>query len=329
MDDNGLTLASFLSTQGAVTGRFLWDATNSRWNFHSAVGGASGNTADPNLEPTYGEEANLGFTQRIWTNTSLDVSYVERDTKDIFEDYCNTEDGHCVVTNTPGGDANALRSDYQGIITKIESRPFSWLSGLVSYTWSKSRGSVEYTQNAGTDFDFDPEHFINTYGYLSDDATNRIKASGFVRAPFGTTLGIDATWRSGLAYNETATLTAGNAIGYGVVFLNPRGSQRTDSLTQLDMQLMHEFTFGRVRAGLIGSIFNVLNTETATSIGGSIGNYANCRTTDTVCFDNPIFGTAAENRPGYERLRLNNTTYGTELSWQRPRRYEVGVRFEF
>ena len=332
MDDNGLTLASFLSTQGAVTGRFLAN-TSGGWTFHSAVGGASGNTADPDLEPTYGEEANIGFTQRIWTNTSLDVSYVQRDTHDIFEDYCNTADGHCVVTNTPGGDPNALRSDYQGIITKIETRPFSWLSGLVSYTWAKSRGSVEYTQNAGTDFDFDPEHFVNTYGYMSDDARHRVKASGFVRAPFGTTLGIDATWRSGLAYNHTATLTAGNAIGYGVVFLEPRGSRRTDSLSQLDMQLMHEFTIGRTRLGLIGSIFNVLNTETATSIGGSIGNYANCRTTgatiDTVCFDNPIFGTAAENRAGFERLRLNNTTYGTELSWQRPRRYEVGVRFEF
>ena len=328
MDDNGLTLASFLSTQGAVTSRFLWNATNQSWVFHSAIGGASGNRADPDLEPTYGVETNLGVTQRIWTNTSFDVSYVQRDTENIFEDYCNTPDHACMVTNTPGGDPNALRSDYQGFIAKVESRPFSWLSGLVSYTWSESRGSVEYTQNAGVDFDYDPEHFINTYGYLSDDARHRVKASGFVRAPFGTTLGVDATWRSGLAYNHTASLTAGNAIGYGTIFLEPRGSRRTDSLSQIDMQLMHEFTFGRVRAGLIGSVFNVLNTETATSIGGSIGNYAACGTA-AVCFDNPLFGTAAENRPGFERLRVNNTTYGNELSWQRPRRYEVGVRFEF
>ena len=339
MDDNGLTLASFLSTQGAVTSRFLWNATNNSWVFHSAIGGASGNGADPDLKPTYGVESNLGITQRVWTNTSLDVSYVDRETKDIFEDYCNTPDGHCFVTNTPGGDENALRSDYQGVIAKIESRPFSWLSGLVSYTWSESRGSVEYTQNAGTDFDYDPDHFINTYGYLSDDARHRVKASGFVRAPFGTVVGVDFNWRSGLARNITTALAAGTATGttgcpvcagYGTLFLEPRGSQRTDSLTQLDLQLMHELTFGRVRAALIGSVFNVLNSETPLTIGGSIGTYASCPAGTTArCFDNPLFGTVAESRPEYRQLRLNSSTFDQETSWQRPRRYEVGVRFEF
>jgi hypothetical protein len=349
MDDNGLTLASFLSTQGALTARFLPNGTGG-WTYHSTIGGASGNQADPDLEPTYGEEMNLGITQRVWTNTSLDVSYVARDTYDIFEDYCNTPDGTCVVTNTPGGDPDALRSDYEGIITKLETRPFSWLSGLVSYTWSKSRGSVEYTQNAGADFDYDPEHFVNSYGYLSDDARHRVKASGFVRAPWGTTIGIDSTWRSGASYSVTSGLSTAAANnpcfainpaaactgtnighlgpGYGTLFLEPRGSRRVDSLTQLDLQLMHEFTFGRVRAGLIGSIFNVLNTETATGIGGSIGTYAPCGTS-TNCIDNPLFGTSAENRPTHQRLAVASTTFGTETSWQRPRRYEVGVRFEF
>ena len=357
MDDNGLTLASFLSTQGAVTSRFIPNGSGG-WTFHSAIGGASGNEADPDLKPTYGEEATIGVTQRIWTNTSLDLSLVQRDTHDIFEDAC--EPVHCDffwVTNAPNGDENALRSDYQGAIAKIESRPFSWLSGLVSYTWSKSRGSVEYTQNAGTDFDVAPEHFPNTYGYLSDDARHRFKASGFVRAPWGTTIGVDYNWRSGVAYNVTATLAASNlnnplvlinpnlpagtaagqrrnnanvarfGAGYGLLFVEERGSRRTDSAHQLDLQLMHEFTFGRVRAGLIGSVFNVINTETPLTIGGSLGNYTPCGTS-TTCFDNPYFGTI-ENDPDYRRLAAASTSFGTETSWQRPRRYEVGVRFEF
>ncbi|HUR81598.1 MAG TPA: hypothetical protein VM733_12585, partial [Thermoanaerobaculia bacterium] len=210
--------------------------------------------------------------------------------------------------------------------------------------------SVEYTQNAGTDFDYDPEHFVNTYGYLSDDATHRFKASGFLRAPWGTTLGIDYNWRSGAAYSITAGLSAacasnaarvvdttkacnvgGNLVstgpGYGTVYIEPRGSRRTDAAQQLDMQLMHEFTFGKVRAGLIGSIFNVFNSETPLSIGGSIGTYAPCGTA-TNCIDNPLFG-ISENRPTYQRLAVASTSFGTETSWQRPRRYEVGVRFEF
>jgi len=326
MDDNGLTLSSFLSTLGTVTSRFLWDATNNRWNFNSAIGGASGNQFDPDLKPTYGVEANIGLTQRIWTNTSLDLTGVWRESKDIFEDSC--EPVHCDffwLTNNPNGESDALRSEYQGFIAKVESRPYSWLSGLVSYTWSESKGSVEYTQNAGTDFDVAPDHFVNTFGYLSDDARHRFKASGFVRAPFGTTFGVDFSWRSGLAYSVTAANPT-NAAGYGVLFIEERGSRRTDSLSQLDMQVLHEFNLGRVRAGLVASVFNVLNSETALTKGGSIGNYAACRAgTDTVCFDNPLAG-----EPGAPaQLRLNSTTFGTELTWQRPRRYEVGIRFEF
>jgi hypothetical protein len=330
MDDNGLTLASFLSTQGAVTSRFLWSAAQNRWVFNSAIGGASGNEADPSLKPTYGEEMNIGFTQRIWTNTSLDVSGVWRDTHDIFEDSCrevDCETGIFWVTNHPA-EQDVLRSDYQGIITKIESRPFSWLSGLVSYTWAKSRGSVEYTQNAGSDFDVDPDHFINRYGYMSDDARHRVKASGFVRAPWGTTVGIDASWRSGAALNST-TANPPNSL-YGVMFLEPRGSQRSSDFTQLDMQLMHEFTLGRARLGLIGSVFNVLNTETPNGYGRSVGNYSTCAAGAAVT---PIAdahtGNCVANPLGGAPIAVTSTTFNTETSWQRPRRYEVGVRFEF
>jgi hypothetical protein len=330
MDDNGLTLASFLSTQGAVTSRFLWSASQNRWVFNSAIGGASGNQYDPSLDPTYGEEMNIGLTQRVWNNTSLDVSYVKRDTYDIFEDSCVDQDT-CPffwVTNAPNGDPDVLRSDYQGVITKLETRPFSWLSGLVSYTWAKSRGSVEYTQNAGSDFDIFPDHFLNRYGYMSDDARHRVKASGFVRAPWGTTLGIDANWRSGVAYTPT-TSNPPNSL-YGTLFLLPRGSFRTDSLTQLDMQLMHEFTFGKVRLGVIGSVFNVINTETATGRGSTVGNYATCAAGSAVT---PIAdahtGQCVANPLGGNPISVTSATFNTETAWQRPRRYEVGVRFEF
>jgi len=337
MDDNGLTLASFLSPRGAVSSLFDWSAATQSWVFLTSIGGASGNRFNPNLKPTYGVETNLGFTQRIWTNTSLDVSGVIRETKDIFEDSCEVASGNCEyfeLTNTPGGYDDVLKSKYQGVITKIEARPYSWLSGLLSYTWAKSKGSVEYTQNAGSDFDIDPDHFINRFGYMSDDARHRVKASGFVRAPFGTVLGVDYSWRSGAAYTITASLPP--FAGYGALFLEPRGSRRTPNLQQLDLQLSHGLTFGRVRAELIGSIFNALSTETPTSFGTSIGNYANCRTSgatiDAVCIANPLWGKGEDRVPAtgsFERLRVSSTTFGQELAWQQPRRYEVGVRFEF
>jgi len=329
MDDNGLSLASFLSQQGAVSALFDWSASTNSWVYLTSIGGPTGNEFDEDLQPTYGREMNVGITQRIWTNTSLDVTAIWRETRDIFEDACADEECHFFsLTNHPHGLDDALRGEYQAYIAKIETRPFTWLSGLFSYTYSTSEGSVEYTQNAGADFDVAPDHVINRFGFLSDDARHRIKASGFARAPFGTTFGFDFNYRTGLPRNVTANLPP--TAQYGTLFVEPRGSRRTPDLTQLDLQVQHEINVGRVRMGLIGAIFNVLNSETALTFGNSIGNYANCRPgTDAVCIDNPLAAIGYDTRPGFERLRVSSTSFDQELTWQRPRRYEVGVRFEF
>jgi hypothetical protein len=249
-----------------------------------------------------------------------------RDTKNMFEDTC-FDQSDCTVywmTNAPNGDRNALRSKYSGVITRFETRPFDWLSGLVSYTYSKSQGSVEYTQNAGADFDVFPDHFVNRYGYLSDDARHRVKASGFVRAPFGTTFGLNFEWDSGTPYSVTAS---NPPAGYGALFIEPRGSRRLPNYRQLDLQVQHDLNFGRVRAGLIAAVYNVLGSEIATSVGGSIGDYTECDAVNgTDCLANPLFGKVADAAPG---LAVVSNTFGKSTTFQRPRQYEVGVRFEF
>ena len=88
-------------------------------------------------------------------------------------------DGAC-VTNRPNG-MDVLKQKYNAVITKLETRQ-SWGNFLATYTYAKSLGSVEYTQNAGADFDVYPENFVNRYGYLSDDARHRVKIDGYVRA---------------------------------------------------------------------------------------------------------------------------------------------------
>lgn len=340
MDDNGLTLASFGSPVGSLTSRFLYDAATQRYDVYvDTFGGPSGNQYDPNLKATVSNEANIGFTQRIWTNTSLDVTGVYRKAENMFEDSC-IDVGECetfifFMTNKPHG-LDVLKNKYTGVITKLETRPFSWLSGLVSYTWSKSQGSVEYDQNAGADFDVYPAHFVNRYGYLSDDARHRLKASGFVRAPFGTTFGLDGYWQSGSPDNVTSNLAAlGAPAGYGTLFIIPRGERRLPDQYRLDFQAFHEFTFGKVKMGLIGTIYNLLGTDIVTDLGSNIGNYSAC-TTGTVkpaadarqgdCVANPLFG-LIDGEP--QNLAVTSGTYGHALDSQRPRRYEVGLRFEF
>jgi hypothetical protein len=319
MDDNALTLSSYLASMASVTSIYVFSASQQRWNLAAIQGSfATGNLLDPTLKPTYADETNFGITQRLTKDSSLDVTGIWKQSKDIFEDSCVT--GTCNgatsafwMTNHPNGE-DVLKQKYTGVISKYEWRP-TWGNILASYTWSKSLGSIEYTQNAGADFDVFPVNFINRYGYLSDDARHRVKVDGFVRAPFGFIVGANWYWDSGLPYNVTASCSATNVgrfpllktecpnypdiatptLELGTIFVEPRGSRRLSPFKQLDVQLQKNFTFGGQTVGLIGSVFNVMNKETTISRNGT----------------------------------YTSAAFTTGTGWQRPRRYEVGLRYEF
>jgi Carboxypeptidase regulatory-like domain len=299
MMDTALTVPNFLSRQGTVLSAFLF--TGEEFEFLGAFGGPSGNTLDPSLRPTYSQQVTAGFTRRIFRNTSLDVSGIYRRNRKMFEDTCVDEEcGHYGLTNKPNG-LDVLKSDYRGLIFKVESRPTNAMSWILSYTLSKSRGSVEYTQNTGTDFDFFPDHFVNRYGYLSDDARHVVKLDGYVRLPWSLFAGTSVYWDSGVAYNVTRP--APNAP-YGVEFLESRGSRRLPDFYRWDAQLQKDFSIGPVRLGLIGSVFNILDTEIAIQRDGNVGEG----------------GTVEE---------PTNARFNFATAWQRPRSYELGFRIEF
>ncbi|MEA2490775.1 MAG: hypothetical protein QOH21_2567 [Acidobacteriota bacterium] len=324
-DENQLTLPSFGVKQFSATRNF--DLVNGVY-VRNPVGEStslSGTPIDPSLSASFSNQYSAGFTQRIFGNSSIDVTAEYKSTKNLFEDYCGTIDGpgvldECFVTNFagPAGTPNPLRGDYRAVITKLESRPFSWLDFTLSHTRSKSRGSTDSTQNAAADFDYYPVHFTNTFGYLSDDARDRVKFNGYARLPFQTTLGASYNWNSGAAYSITRTAPL---VGYGNQFLEPRGSRRLPHFNQLDLQLQKDFSFGQYRFGLIGSVINALNSETITGINGNAGTRAISDPNDpTRVFVDP------NQQTGTNRFAA---TFLQPSSFQLPRRYEVGVRFEF
>jgi hypothetical protein len=319
MDDNALTLSSYLAGSAAVTTVYLWNATAQKWFIPvgGVSGGATGNALDPTLKPTYASETNFGITQRTGRDSSLDITGIWKQTHDIFEDSC--VNGTCIgdtrfwMTNHPAGE-DVLKQKYYGVVSKYEWHP-SWGNVLASYTWSKSFGSVEYTQNAGADFDLFPVNFINRYGYLSDDARHRVKLDGFVRVPYGFIVGANWYWDSGTPFNVTATCSTTNvnanatlkalcptypgitppALENGTIFVEPRGDRRLSHFKQLDVQVQKDFTLAGQTFSLIGSLFNAFNKETVIGRNGT----------------------------------FTSSVFTTSNSWQRPRRYEVGVRYEF
>jgi len=210
------------------------------------------------------------------------------------------------------------------VILKVESRPTANSNIIASITHAKSRGSVEYTQNAGTDFDIYPVHFINRYGYLSDDAKDRIKIDGYYRFPWQITFGANFQWDSGTPWSVTQTASTFSATGvslpYGTYYIEPRGSRRFPHFNQLDLQLQKDFTFGPVRAGLIATVFNALNSELPLTISGNAGSRGRIDPATGRLFIDP------NQQTGVNRI---SATFGQYQSFQRPRRYEAGIRFEF
>jgi hypothetical protein len=274
-----------------------WDPFG--WIFFDSFA-ANPSVIDPGLKPTYAEELIVTFERQILDRTSIEVSYVDKQTNDIFEDTCEgnlptpNADAACdtfVLANL--GD-DVLDRNYEGIIVGFETRALSWLDIRANYTYAKSKGSVEYTQNAGSDFDFFPDHYVNRYGYLSDDRRHRVKVHGFANLAHDFTIGMSAFWSSAFAYSHTE----GANVGYGLTYISPRGAFRANDNYQVDLELKKGFQIGEFRMQLIGTVFNVLDSERPTS----------------VCTHDDCGGGFA---------------LGDPLTFQTPRNYEVGIRFEF
>ncbi len=267
--------------------------------FYNRTFSSEPSTIAPDLEPTYADEWIVGIERELTRRTSIGLTYVNKETLDIFEDTCNgnlptpavgADCDYYVMANLPG-----LTRDYSGFILDFESRFADWIHILASYTHSESEGNVAYTQNAGVDFDIYPDHFDNSYGYLGDHRKHRFKANGYVDLPLDFTLGFEAFWSSPGVY----TATEASEI-YGRIFTERRGSRRINDNYGLHLQAAKGFTFGRdLRFELIASVFNALDDE-------QVG---------TVC-------TRVEGCAGGLDLDAA-ATYG------QPRRYEAGVRFEF
>lgn len=269
--------------------------------FYNTVFASSPSVVAANLNATYADEWTLGIERELARRTSIGLTYVNKETLDIFEDTCNgnvptpaagADCDYYVMANLPG-----LARDYSGFVLDFESRYTNWLNVRASYTYSESEGNIEYTQNAGVAFDIYPDHFDNRYGYLSDDRRHRFKVNGYVDLPLDFTLGFDAFWSSAGAYTATESL---EPPSYSRYFTEQRGARRANDSYNLDLQLVKGFAFGPdLRFELVAAIFNVFDQEQVL----------------TVC------------------TRVEGCTGGVDLdgalTYRQPQRYEAGIRFEF
>jgi len=284
-----------------VSRTYQWSATAGAWKILSQTGGAyaAQPRVDSPLAPTYVEQVNVAYQREIVRGLSGTATYVYKKTHDLFDNTCSGQPDCSTVwlSNQPGasfGVTDALQANYFAWMFALDYRS-ARLQAYFSYVYSKSQGSVDQVnQYQGGDFDWYPDNFVNRYGYLNDDARNRFKLYGAWRIPLvETTLSFAYNYQSGVPY----TVTQASPGGHGDKYVEPRGTDRTAVLNNLDLQFMKAI---RVRSRLsvtpIFSIFNVFSQEQPTRYGTTVESPATLR---------------------------------QPIAWNSPRSYQIGVRVDW
>jgi len=254
----------------------------------------------PGLKPLTTTEYTLALERQLFNRTAVELAYVHKKANHIFEDTCaenvpnptfDPSALHCPFFEV--ANLSAAKRDYEGLLLTLHSNPTERLEVRASYAYSKSRGSIEYTENAGADFDAFPTLFVNRYGYLSDDRRHRVRLDGYLRLPLNWSLGIQSDYASPFPYSKVSP-----ALG-DYLYLAPRGSFRATSIYNVNLEIRKGFLTGPVRSELIGTIVNVFGTEQVTSV--------------------------CENALGCG----GTVSWGDATGYAQPRRYEVGARLSF
>ncbi len=168
------------------------------------------------LQAPYADEIILAYEVQVAAETSLELSYVDKKTKEIIEDTCinNTWvygdgplpslDDPSTWTTVDGCDRFLIANmptfyrEYEGVTLKGETRKGRWHL-LGSYTYSESLGNTfngARESYATALADFYPVHFVNIDGNMPDHREHRVKLNGYFVLPHQWTIGFDGFWSS-------------------------------------------------------------------------------------------------------------------------------------
>ncbi|HEX8153308.1 MAG TPA: hypothetical protein VF698_09295, partial [Thermoanaerobaculia bacterium] len=257
---------------------------------------------DPDLKPMENREISLGFQQDLTRNTAVGFRYVNksliRGIEDVgvlvvgadgiaSEEFFIANPGEGVARkilspNCPTCPAmpNAKR-DYQGYEIEFTRRFAGHWSAHASYLYSQLKGnysglanSDEVTATAGTArtapnvnriFDslfmlYDQQGGV-VEGPLGGDRPHSFKAQGAYAFNFGTTIGLSQYYYSGTPTTTEMRFQSAPIFPFG---RNDMG--RTPSITQTDLNLTHDFRFGRFNVQLGGIVLNLFDEKKATNI---------------------------------------------------------------
>jgi hypothetical protein len=311
------------------------------------------------LQAPYADELIVAYETQIAPETSIELTYIDKKTKEIIEDTCSnntwiwTDDPRPSLddpsTWTDGAGCNFYMitnhsdfyREYKGYVLKFETRK-DWMHLIMSWTHSDSKGN---TANGARESyatalaDSYPVDFFNQDGYMPDHRKDRVKVNGYFLLPWDVTLGFDGFYSSpgrmtvsstcdayGAATNNQALLDFYGVRGDLAQYCSNVGGGSTIFLEPRGSRKnksVWQLDLQLSKTFKVGSV-DLTGIVTVQNVTGhefdSTFNSTAFRTTSDPSFGQHVDGTPED---------VYYVPIGQPTSYWLPRRYEVGFRIEF
>lgn len=314
--------------------------------------GAGGRySIDKNLKHPYLDQYLIGFDRELTPGLTLSTSLVYRKNKDFIEtvsrdgvfvpvtgrvgvydpnveendnhrstgqtvtlyDYLNSADDVLRVTNPSG-----LKRSYKGVTVSLTRRLRDNWQMLASYVYSRSEGTIDNVSfsssgggNGGPGSFLDtPNSLVNADGNLTNDNTHQVKIQGTYLVPkLNLSLSGNYTYLTGTAYTKRSNCLIVDTVDEdgnpttecydfeqsGLrYFAEARGSRRLPARNEVDLRAEWQPKVGGYQVGVILDVFNATNQGRPETI---------------------------ETRDG--------SSFGDPLTYNAPRQFRLGFRFNF
>ncbi len=225
---------------------------------------------------------NTTFTGYRWANSATTSSnFFIRNTEGF--QYVAT-DGSTIATADP-------RRNYKGLMFVLSSSLRNRFGYQVSYVLSKAEGNVDNTGGGAylgnTTWNSPNTAIINSFGELTNSRRHELKAYVSYQVPrVDVLLGMTYFAMSGRPFTPFQQYNASQLnlplASRRQIFLEPRGSRRNDSFSQVDLRAEKAFRFEGNRFGVFADVLNLFNTDTvltrqarvpSTTISGNTVNF--------------------------------------------------------
>jgi len=324
VDPGFMAVSSLLMKLDTGYGYFGWDDETGDWADEPQWTVSSGFLKAPDLKTPYSDEFDLGITRQIGDSLSFDVTWTHEKSSNFWEDdevnLIWDEYGTDVVGYRNGENTSLFRlrtSDelynrYDSIETQANAVLDLWWFNA-SYVWSRAFGTSD-DQVATAFYDVPPQNQFYE-GLLSYDRTHQVKVNGTYRNPDAIPLGRGSLgylygWNfrvfSGEPYNK---LYYNNYYGDWSNLQGPTdGTYRLPARGQLDLRTGLIAGVGPTNWALTVDCFNVFNDRTVTSVSSIYGD---------------------SDGEGVYLDGNGEPLFGEPLTYQSPRRFQIGLRAEF